>query len=297
MKRDFPQALHRLESWFAANGWQAFDFQRDVPICAGARDGTCLSAAQKTAIASVFGGVVLSDGTPIYSSQPWDPGLLSAGLISWHFQSPVGLSGGNTPNNWALQQSLNSGVAYPAVPTWNAAGVMNSYGPAWAAGSVDSALVGIGNDVNIPSIARVLDGTAAFRVNDPATGAHLSRIYQTITVPTSISVPKLTFYWAAVLQDPAHAPADQPYVDVLIQDVTDAANVSTVYFKHFYGGDPSYPGWIIGANSWKGIPWQKVNLANLVAYRGHKLKITVTAADCTQGGHGGYAYLDNIGCN
>ncbi len=30
MKRDFPQALHRLESWFAANGWQAFDFQREV---------------------------------------------------------------------------------------------------------------------------------------------------------------------------------------------------------------------------------------------------------------------------
>ena len=30
MKRDFPQALHRVESWFAANGWQAFDFQREV---------------------------------------------------------------------------------------------------------------------------------------------------------------------------------------------------------------------------------------------------------------------------
>jgi pimeloyl-ACP methyl ester carboxylesterase len=74
----------------------AFDFQRDVPTCAGARDGTCLSAAQKTAIAPVFKGVTLSDGTPIYSSQPWDPGLSSAVLIQWHFQSPVGLSGGNT---------------------------------------------------------------------------------------------------------------------------------------------------------------------------------------------------------
>ena len=26
----------------------AFDLQRDVPTCTGARDGTCLSAAQKT---------------------------------------------------------------------------------------------------------------------------------------------------------------------------------------------------------------------------------------------------------
>jgi pimeloyl-ACP methyl ester carboxylesterase len=74
----------------------AFDLQRDVPTCTGARDGTCLSPAQKSAIASVFGGVVLSNGTHIYASQPWDPGLSSAGLISWHFQSPVGLSAGNT---------------------------------------------------------------------------------------------------------------------------------------------------------------------------------------------------------
>jgi hypothetical protein len=35
----------------------------------------------------------------------------------------------------------------------------------------------------------------------------------------------------------------------------------------------------------------------MTAYKGHTLKLTVTAADCTQGGHGGYVYLDNIACN
>ena len=30
MKRDLPEGLARLEAWFAANGWQAFDFQREV---------------------------------------------------------------------------------------------------------------------------------------------------------------------------------------------------------------------------------------------------------------------------
>src|SRR5436190_1704536 len=34
----------------------AFDLGRDVPTCAGARDGTCLSAAQKTAIGRLFAG-------------------------------------------------------------------------------------------------------------------------------------------------------------------------------------------------------------------------------------------------
>ena len=60
------------------------------------RTSLAAETAQKTAIASVFGGVVLSNGTPIYACQPWDPGLASAGLMSWHFQSPVGLSAGNT---------------------------------------------------------------------------------------------------------------------------------------------------------------------------------------------------------
>jgi pimeloyl-ACP methyl ester carboxylesterase len=75
---------------------KAFDLQRDVPTCTAGRDGTCLTAAQKSVVASVFAGAKLSDGTAIYNSQPWDPGLSSSGLISWHFQSPVGLSGGNT---------------------------------------------------------------------------------------------------------------------------------------------------------------------------------------------------------
>jgi pimeloyl-ACP methyl ester carboxylesterase len=74
----------------------AFDLQRDVPTCTGARDGTCLTGAQKSVIQAAFGGVKLSDGTAIYASQPFDPGLSSALLIQWHFQSPVGLSGGNT---------------------------------------------------------------------------------------------------------------------------------------------------------------------------------------------------------
>ena len=34
----------------------AFDLARDVPTCAGARDGTCVTAAQKSSIANVFAG-------------------------------------------------------------------------------------------------------------------------------------------------------------------------------------------------------------------------------------------------
>ncbi len=196
---------------------------------------------------------------------------------------------------WTLQQS-NSAPSYPATQTFSAAtGEMNSYAPSWSAGSIDSALVTVGNDANVSSISRVFDGANAFRVNDSATGAHISRIYQTITIPADVAIPKLTFYWAAVMQDPGHNPNEQPYVDIIVQDVTN--NYETIYFKHFYAGDPSYPGWVNGNSGWKGINWQKVTLSNLSTRKGHQVRIRIMAGDCTLGGHAGYAYLDGVNCN
>ena len=48
----------------------AFDFDRDVPTCSGKRDGTCLSAAQKTAIAPIFSGAVDGDGDDVLRELP-----------------------------------------------------------------------------------------------------------------------------------------------------------------------------------------------------------------------------------
>ena len=202
------------------------------------------------------------------------------------------------PVPWQLQQGINNGVLYPGTPTWTAAGELSGYNPGWVAGSVDSTIItGTGNDPHINAIKMVLDGSNAHRVNNDVNGAHISRLYQTILVPTAVAAPKLSFYWAAVMEDPGHVASNQPYVDILVQDLDDTAagHPAVLYYQHFYAGDPSYPGWIT-VGGWKGIPWQKVNL-NLGGTRGgHQLRIRVTGADCTQTGHGGYAYIDNIGC-
>jgi feruloyl esterase len=67
----------------------AFDLGRDVPTCTGARDGSCLSAAQKTSIAKLFSGATTSTGTRIYSSFPWDNGLATTGWgPTWKFGAP-----------------------------------------------------------------------------------------------------------------------------------------------------------------------------------------------------------------
>ncbi|MEO7010311.1 MAG: tannase/feruloyl esterase family alpha/beta hydrolase [Caldimonas sp.] len=67
----------------------AFNLATDVPTCSGARDGTCLSSAQKTAIAQLFAGVKTSTGTLIYSSWPYDAGLATGGWSFWKFTVPL----------------------------------------------------------------------------------------------------------------------------------------------------------------------------------------------------------------
>ena len=72
----------------------AFDLARDVPSCGGTRDGSCLSPAQKTAIAPIFSGALDSKGAPIYASFPYDGGLGAAGIAFWEFTAPLALDSG-----------------------------------------------------------------------------------------------------------------------------------------------------------------------------------------------------------
>jgi feruloyl esterase len=78
----------------------AFDLNRDVPTCSGSRDGTCLSAAQKTAIGGLFAGATTAAGTRIYSSFPYDAGLATGGWAMWKFAFPLALDSGAVGLVW-----------------------------------------------------------------------------------------------------------------------------------------------------------------------------------------------------
>ncbi|MBT2321419.1 tannase/feruloyl esterase family alpha/beta hydrolase [Variovorax paradoxus] len=80
----------------------AFDLGRDVPTCSGARDGTCLSAAQKTSIAKLFSGATNSTGTRFYSSFPYDAGLATTGWASWKFTNSLQLDSGAVGLIWQV---------------------------------------------------------------------------------------------------------------------------------------------------------------------------------------------------
>ena len=80
----------------------AFDLARDVPTCSGARDGTCLSAAQKTGIAPLFAGAKTAAGTTIYTSFPYDAGLATSGWAFWKFTVPLILDSGAVGFIWQV---------------------------------------------------------------------------------------------------------------------------------------------------------------------------------------------------
>ena len=73
-----------------------------MPTCTGARDGTCLSAAQKTAIAKLFSGATTSTATKIYSSWPYDNGLATGGWTFWKFTVPAILDSGAVGFIWQV---------------------------------------------------------------------------------------------------------------------------------------------------------------------------------------------------
>jgi len=68
----------------------AFDLARDVPTCSGARNGTCLTAAQKAAVQNVFAGARNSKGEALYARWPYDPGMVQPGWADWKFRNSVG---------------------------------------------------------------------------------------------------------------------------------------------------------------------------------------------------------------
>jgi feruloyl esterase len=73
---------------------RAFSLAADVPTCGGPRDGTCLSAAQKTAIGNIFAGPKDGDGQPIYATFPFDSGHGAGGIAFWEFIAPLVLDSG-----------------------------------------------------------------------------------------------------------------------------------------------------------------------------------------------------------
>ena len=93
----------------------AFNLADDVPTCSGARDGTCLTAEQKTVLQTIFDGPKTSSGQRIYASFPYDAGFGSSGVPAWEYVAAMDRDSGALGFIWQIPPANPvgfSGVSY-----------------------------------------------------------------------------------------------------------------------------------------------------------------------------------------
>jgi feruloyl esterase len=90
----------------------AFSLTNDVATCAPgvSPDGTCLSAAQKSALAKIFGGPKDSSGKSLYVDWPFANGINTGGWRVW--KMGVSNGAGTGTNKYGLNQGFSSAGAF-----------------------------------------------------------------------------------------------------------------------------------------------------------------------------------------
>jgi len=131
-------------------------------------------------------------------------------------------------------------------------------------------------------------GSYSLRLGNNVSGGLAEQISQTFTV--SASSTNFTYKYAVVLQDPGHPASQQPFFKVEMLDQSGNEIPCALYFVAAGQGIPGFQSSTTCA-SVVFKPWTSVSI-DLSAYVGQSVTVRFTAADCTLGGHYGYAYID-----
>ena len=143
------------------------------------------------------------------------------------------------------------------------------------------------------------DGSYSLQLGDSVTGALAERARYFIHVPASTANFSLIYRYAIVFQDPgnSHLVTEKPRFEVNAYDSTTTTPLACVQYAYIV--DTNLPGFHISTHP--GFPggtpdvWVKpwtTSTINLSGHGGTTVTIDFTAADCTQGGHWGYGYID-----
>jgi gliding motility-associated-like protein len=141
------------------------------------------------------------------------------------------------------------------------------------------------------------DGSGyALKLGNDVNGAEAERVTYPINVPANSSDASITYRYAVVFQDPGHLTYEQPRFSAKVLDVL--TNTYLPCASYEYVSTSSLPGFNISPvdDSVKYKNWASVFI-NLSAYAGRTLLLEFTTADCTKGGHWGYAYVDVGDCD
>jgi gliding motility-associated-like protein len=129
------------------------------------------------------------------------------------------------------------------------------------------------------------------RLGNDFSGAESEGISFTYDIPANVTNFSIIYHYAIVLQDPGHQPEQQPRFSAKVFDV--AAN-SEIYCVSFdFTSSANLPGFLASPVFpqvvYKG--WTPITV-DLSAFAGKRIRLEFATADCTLGGHFGYAYVD-----
>jgi gliding motility-associated-like protein len=144
---------------------------------------------------------------------------------------------------------------------------------------------------------RCPNGSAySVKLGNNQTGSQAERISYTFTIPAGQNQFSIIYYYAVVFQDPQHQIQQQPRFTTKVYDVDANEYVSCATFEYVATSNiPGFTRSLFDPNIWY-KSWSPVTI-NLSGYAGKTIRLEFTTADCTLGGHFGYAYLDvNTNC-
>ena len=159
------------------------------------------------------------------------------------------------------------------------------------------AVLSAGTDANTGNNLRYpLYGSKVVAVNiGGSSGRTADSIYQAATLTASDVDPAdskihLRFAFAPVLQNPGHAPNQQPFYMVEVKNITKG---TTLFFRYAYGGQ-SGVNWLTGINGNQYTNWQSIDISPGPGQLdvGDNVSLHVLASRCGASGHSGYIYVD-----
>lgn len=177
----------------------------------------------------------------------------------------------------------------------NSAGDLCNLTPGFAASAHDQTAVADGFDATVGgTIMPVVPpggGNNAMMLGDgPVTGGNASRAAISFTV--SAANANFTYKYAVVLQDPqsGHTDPERPFFRVKIRDasgnVVQCGDYEVMAKPPMAGFTETSSGSGIWYRNWTTV------FIPLSSYIGQCITVEFTVADCSQGGHYGYAYID-----
>jgi len=136
------------------------------------------------------------------------------------------------------------------------------------------------------------------KLGNDGTGAQAERMSYDFTIPLNQTDFQITYQYAIVLEDPGHPAVQQPRFTAKVLDVASNTYITCGAFE--YVATANLPGFKHATSGPGDViykEWTPVTLS-LAGYQGKQIRLEFTTADCTAGGHFGYAYVDvNTTCS